>query len=337
MRLPARAAVGLACALLLSTALSACNDARAQSLPLKTVKDAAFGPATRRFDYASADPKAGLLFVADLAGGHVLVFDMRRDALVRTIDGETAAHGVLAVPELGSVYVSATGRDQVDVIDEASLRVVATIPAGHYPDGIAWAPEQKRIYVSDEHGDSVAVIDTATNKLVETIPLGGDVGNTQYDEGSGLIYSNEQTHDELVGIDPKTDKIVSRDKFSDCKGAHGLLIDSPRRLAFIACEDNARLVAFSLATHRQISSTPVGPDPDVLAYDPGKRLLYVAGENGVASVFRVDAGGATKLGEGLVADNAHVVAVDPSTHRVYFPLRHVGEGAALRIMEPTQP
>jgi len=332
-----RSIVASANALLVAGSLWACGGANAQSLPLKTVRDAPFGPATRRFDYASVDPKAGLLFAADLAGGHVLVFDVRSERLVRSIDGVSSVHGVLVVPEQGRVYASATGRDQVNVVDEATLQVVATVPAGHYPDGIAWAPKQKRIYVSDEHGDTVAVIDAATNRLIETIPLGGEVGNTQYDEGSGLIYSNEQTHDEMVGIDPQTDKIVSRNRLTDCEGAHGLLIDASLRLAFIACEDNARLVVFSLSDHRQISSTPSGRSPDVLAYDPGQHLLYVASESGVISVFRVEAHGAAKLGEDFLADNAHVVAVDPATHRVYFPLRHTDGRSVLRIMEPTQP
>jgi YVTN family beta-propeller protein len=320
--------------LLLGSAPATCDGAQDPSLPMKTVKDAPFGPATRRFDYASLDPTTGLLFVADLAGGHVRVFDIRRGLLVGTIGGLASVHGVLAVPELGRVYASATGRDEVAVIDESSLKVVATTPAGHYPDGIAWAPNVRRLYISDEHGDSVAVIDAATSRLIETIPLGGDVGNTQYDTQTGLIFSNEQTHDDLVGIDPRTDKVVSRSHLSGCRGAHGLLIDSPRRLAFIACEDNARLVVYSLGRHSQVSVTPIGKDPDVLAYDSGQHRLYLAAESGVTSVFQVDNGGARKLGQGFLADNAHIVAVDPATHRIYFPLRSLGGRAVLRIMQP---
>lgn len=329
-----RSAWAIAAMLFLSAAPIACGGAAAPPLPLKEVGDAAFGPATRRFDYASLDPKTGLLFVADLAGSHVLVFDVHREQLVKTIDGIASVHGVLAVPELGKVYASATGKDEVQVIDEASLRVVATMPAGHYPDGIAWAPNVKRLYVSDEHGDTVAAIDSTTNRLIETIPLGGNVGNTQFDEASGLIYSNEQTHNDLVGIDPRTDKPVSRYHVTGCAGAHGLLIDAPRRLAFIACEDNARLMVFSLARHNQIGVIPVGSDPDVLAFDSGLSRLYVSSESGVISVFHIETGGAEKLGQAFLADNAHVVAVDPSSHRVFFPLRRAGDGAVLRIMEP---
>jgi YVTN family beta-propeller protein len=319
---------------LLSLALAGCSAASAEPLPLQPVKDIPIGAPTRRFDYASLDPKTGLLFVADLAGGRVLAFDVRKDRLVRAIEGVKSVHGVLAVPELGRVYASATGVDELVAIDEATLRIVGRTPAGHYPDGIAWAPRQGKLYVSDEHGNTVSVIDAAGMRLLGKVPLGGEVGNTQYDAGAGLIYSNEQTHNELVGIDPKTDRIVSRDRLAGCEGSHGLLIDAARRLAFIACEDNARLIVFSLAKHAKLQEEPIGRGPDVLAYDPQQGWLYVSSESGVVSVFRVKDGGLDRLGQAFLADNAHVVAADPSTHRSYFPLRDVGGKAVLRVMAP---
>jgi DNA-binding beta-propeller fold protein YncE len=325
---------GLFAAGLLQLALGGCDGAGAQPLPLATVKDVPLGAPTRRFDYASLDPKAGLLFFADLAGGRVLVFDTRQQRLVKAITGVPSVHGVLAVPELGRAYASATGAHQTVAIDERSLDVVARAPNGRYPDGIAWDPRERKIYVSDETGGAVAVLDAAKHQLLKLIPTGGEVGNTQYDAASGMIYSNVQTKDELVVIDPRSDKIASRHPVPGCDGNHGLLIDSQRRLAFIACEDNAKLVVLSLATHAELQTDTVGEGPDVLAYDPQLRRLYVASESGVVSVFEVEADKVKKLGESFVAANAHVVAVDPSSHAVFLPLRNVGGKSVLRILQP---
>ena len=41
----------------------------------------------------------------------------------------------------------------------------------------------------------------------------------------------------------------------------------------------------------------------------------------------------TELGRGFVGPNAHSVAVDPATHRVYFPLADVGGRPVLRVMD----
>jgi DNA-binding beta-propeller fold protein YncE len=301
-------------------------------LPLTVVKDIPIGPPTRRFDYASLDPAAGLF--ADLAGSRVVAFDVRAGRLVQAVPGVASVHGILAVPELGRVYASATGARELVAIDEKSLAITARSPAGRYPDGVAWDPRERKLYVSDETGGQVAVIDAASHRLVTLIPMGGEVGNTQYDPVSGLIHSNAQGRGELVGIDPRTDRIVSREALPGCAGNHGLLIDAPRRLAFIACEDNARLIALSLATHARIGEETVGGGPDVLAYDSGLRRLYVSSESGVVSVFQADDGKLTNLGQAFLADNAHTVAVDPTTHLVFFPLRNVGGRAVLRIMTP---
>jgi DNA-binding beta-propeller fold protein YncE len=80
-------------------------------------------------------------------------------------------------------------------------------------------------------------------------------------------------------------------------------------------------------------STSVGGSPDVLAFDPGLRRLYVAAETGDVAVFAERGRTLKKLGEDLLAPEAHVVAVDPSTHLVYFPLQ---SGPTLRITRPTR-
>jgi hypothetical protein len=54
----------------------------------------------------------------------------------------------------------------------------------------------------------------------------------------------------------------------------------------------------------------------------------------VVSMFRVDAGAVSKLGDGPVGPNAHVVAVDPETRRSYFPLKNLSGRTMLRILEP---
>ena len=308
--------------------------AASPQLPLALVKDVPIGEPTRRFDYASLDPGAERLFVADLAGGRVLAFDASSGRLIGTVAGVPAVHGVLVVPELHRVFASATGAHQTVAIDEASLKITARSPSGEYPDGIAWDPREGKVYVSDEKGGTVAVLDANADNQTGSIDMGGEVGNTQYDPVDGRIYSNAQGRGELVGIDPTTDKIVSRDPIQGCEGNHGLLIDAQRRLAFIACEDNARLIVFSLSRHAKLSEATLGPGPDVLAFDPQLNRLYVAGESGVVSVFTVSENGVTKIGQAFLADNAHVVSVDPTTHRVYFPLRDVRGQAVLRMMAP---
>jgi DNA-binding beta-propeller fold protein YncE len=211
---------------------------------------------------------------------------------------------------------------------------VARAPAGDYPDGMAYAPQAHKLYVSDEHGGSDTVIDVRSNRRVATIPLGGEVGNTQYDPVSGHVFANVQTRGELAEIDPASDKVVARIALPGARGNHGLYIDAPARLAFVACEDNGRLLVLDMRTRRVTASFEVGEEPDVLAFDPALGWLYVASESGEVALFEVAAREVRALGRAVLGPNAHVVAVDPATHRAYFPLKAWKGKPVLRITRP---
>jgi YVTN family beta-propeller protein len=221
------------------------------------------------------------------------------------------------------------------VIDDQSLNVVARVPAGDYPDGIAYASKENKIYVSDLHGKTDTVIDAKTNQRLTTIELGGGAGNSQYDSVSNRIFVTVDGREELAEIDPHIDQIAGRYPLTGCKGSHGLLIDSEHRLAFAACEENSKLVVFDLQSKKATVTLTVGADPDVLAFDNGLHRLYVSAESGNISIFDEHDRGLQKVFEGFFAANAHTVAVDSRTHRVYWPLQNVNGKPVLRITAPT--
>jgi YVTN family beta-propeller protein len=334
-----RAGVITLLAFLVSTALASgaarAGRSAAAAVPIQKIADVPLGGRTTRLDYASLDPSRHLLFVAHLGDSQVIVFDVQASRVVGRVAGVSSVHGVLALPELNRVYATATatGTGEVVAIDPATLTVIARVPTGGYPDGLAYAPGSHKLYVSDEKAGNEAVIDVRSNTRIATIALGGEAGNTQYDSITGHIFVNAQTRNQLVEIDPASDKIIARYDLPGAQRNHGLLIDPEHRLAFIACEGNDTLIAFDMRTMRPLASFPVGSGPDVIAYDPVFKYLYVASEAGPVSVFRVATGSVKKLGDEFIGPNAHVVAVDPATHRVYFPLKNLNGHTAMRIFE----
>jgi DNA-binding beta-propeller fold protein YncE len=215
------------------------------------------------------------------------------------------------------------------------LKIIAHAGPIHYPDGLAYAPGVKRVFVSDEHGDADAVIDATTNMLVKTIPLGGEAGNTVYDSGSGKILVAVGKKNELAMIDPASQDIIGRYPLPGIEGPHGIALDVNTRLAFIAGEGNHKLAVFDLSSMRVLGSYPVGRDPDVLAFDPGLKMLYVAAESGQVTVFQEN-GKVLDLKGSMHMPHAHTVSVDPQTHLVYFPLENLNGHPILRIMMPAQ-
>ncbi len=301
---------------------------------LKSVANLPLTGGVSRFDYQSLDSQNGLLYIAHMGAGQIIVVNTRTQKVLATLSGFPGVTGVLVVPGLHRLYASVSRSHQVAVVDTQKLKILKRLPGGQFPDGMAFVPGLNQLYVSDEMGGGETVLDLVKNRRLASIKMGGEVGNTRYDPVSRLVYANVQTKNELVSIDPQTRKIVGRYPVRGGRGPHGLWIEPDARLAFLACQGDAKLVVVDLRDFKETAVFDVGREPDVLSYDSGLNILYVASEQGKASLFSVKDRQVKKLGEVEVGENAHSVQADSQTHFVYFPLRKNGKGPVLRVMRP---
>jgi DNA-binding beta-propeller fold protein YncE len=312
-------------------------DVNAGQPSLSTIVDVPLPGGATRFDYQSFDPKTKMLYLSHMGDGELVVFNTQTRTVTAQLAGFPTVTGVLAVPDLHRVFASVAANHEVAVVDTEALKVVARIPAGKFPDGLAYSPETGKVFVSDERGGKETVIEAKTNRHLSTIEMGGEVGNTQYDAGAHQILANVQTRNQVVVIDPQTEKIVGRHALAGGGSPHGLLIVADKRLAFVACEGDSKLLVVDLDTFEVKQVLTTGEGPDVLAFDPGLERLYVATESDIVSVFQLQGNTLQKLEDLRVAPNAHTISVNPETHEVYLPLKNVNGHPVLRIMKPTAP
>jgi DNA-binding beta-propeller fold protein YncE len=307
------------------------------SLPLNWVADVVLPGSASRFDYQAIDPVNRRLYVAHLGDSSLLVFDLDAARVIQEIPGLPSIHGVVAAPEQHLVFATATAEKTLAIIDDRALQVQSRVPAGEYPNGLAFDPVSGRVFVSNNRGSGVVVVDARSAHALGSIDVGGGAGNTQYDAPSGHVLAAVHGQAFLADIDPVTAQVAGRIALPGMRTCHGLLVASSLRLAFAACHGAVpRLAVVDLRTRRESSTLPLPPDVDVLAFDPGLRRLYAASETGTVAVFAIAAGGGvTELARGFVGPHAHSAAVDPPTHRVYFPLENVGGHPVLRVMEAT--
>lgn len=317
------------------------------------VGDFPLGAATSRADYQSFDPTSSRLYIANMGGGKLLAFDTIKNSMIAERDRLPKVTGVLAVPELRRVYVSvpgaglvpsimvglgmaglSKGRAAVAVLDSEDLHEVSRLPGGVFPDGLAYDPVHQRIYVSDELGSAVLVLDAKANRMIARIETGGEVGNIGYDPVSARVYAPIQSRGELIAIDPVSLAIVARFPLLGGRHPHGLAIAPGAAVGYVACDGDDRLLVVDLRSGAVIERQVLVHDPDVLAIDAGQRRLYVASESGMLSSFDIANVRAPRaLGDVFVGENAHSVAVDPRTHRLYFPLADVKGKMVLRVLQ----
>ena len=282
-----------------------------------------------RFDYQTEDPASGRLYLSHMYDAHIEVFDTRSQRVVERIPDTPGVTGVWVVPQTGKLYASVTGDHCVAIYSTPELALRRSVGPIGFPDGIASAAG--RVFVSDESGGGELVIDGSGDSAVARIPLGGEAGNTKYDAGSGCVLVAVQTLDQVVAIDPASLRVVARFQLAGAAHPHGMVLDDADRLLFVANEGNATVEVVDLAALAVVADLPVGDDPDVLAFDPARRRLYVATESGGLWVYHLD-GRELRVDGALDLPHAHTVSVDPATHRVYVPLQDLHGHPVLRIL-----
>jgi DNA-binding beta-propeller fold protein YncE len=325
-------------AVLLVAAVACGNQSRdgfPPGLPLRPVGQIRLPGDNSRFDDASLDGDRGLLFIAHQGDSEVVEVDLNAQRVVRTIPNLAAVHGVLAIGALNRVYATATRVNQVVAIDEKTGNELGRAPTGAYPGGLAYDSRRGAIWTTNLKDGTETVLDAATLHVRATVDVGGDVGNVAYDPGSDRMLVAMRSRDELAVIDPGAMTVVRRVALPDCDSPHGLAIDQQHELVFVGCYNNATLLIVDQSSWRIVGTAPVGQGPDVLAYDTVARRVYVAAESGILAVLVLHDSTVAVIRSDHLADDAHVVVIDPRTHRSYYPAPGGPSGPVLLEYEAT--
>jgi YVTN family beta-propeller protein len=304
-------------------------------LPLTLVSDVPLPGGSTRFDYQEIDPSKGHLVVAHMNDSSVLVLNLADASVAKLLPNIPTPRGV-AVGD-GRIFVTSSP-SQLVIIDGTGLTEIARVPTGTAPDGVGYDPVDHIAGVSAQQDGAASLIPNMGTGQRTDVPLGKETGNVIYDPGRGVFWAavvNASPPDQLVQIDPVAKKVTARIDLPGCSGAHGMRLHPDGKTAFVACEDNNVLVRVDLGAARVLANAPTGAGPDVMAIDPGLGWLYVAAESGDLVVFDIGKPGLVTIDQEHPGDNSHSVAVDPATHRVFFPLMSGPNGKpVMRIMQP---
>jgi DNA-binding beta-propeller fold protein YncE len=308
------------------------------SLPLVLVADVDLPGKAVRFDYQDVDVAKGLLVIAHMNDASVVIVKLSDGSLVKVLPGIPTARGVVVGDDVGRIFVTSSPNKLV-IIDNGSLNEITRVNTGKGPDGVGWDPLHQIVGVSDQADGAISLIAGAGSGPRKQVRLGTETGNVAFDASRAVFWITVVTPsppDLLVAIDPVAARVTSTLPLPGCSGAHGLRIHPDGKSALVACEGNARVVRVELGGMHALDIASSGKDPDVLAVDRGLGWLYVSAESGELKVFDVAKPGLRLIDSEHPGDASHSVAVDDSSHRVFFPLLAGPKGTpVLRIMKPS--
>src|SRR3569623_7592 len=302
---------------------------------LTLVNDVPLPGAANRFDYQEIDAANNQLVVAHMNDNAVLVLSLANGSEKKLLPTIPTPRGVA----LGDCKNNVTSTpSKLVIIDATTLTEITRVDTGSSPDGDAFDPDDKIVGVSDQGDGALSLIANSGTGTRTPVALGTETGNVVYDASRKQFWITvvkSSGPNVLVEVDPKASTVTTTIPLPGCGGAHGLRLHPDGKSAFIACEDNDKLARGVLGT-QAITIGATGAGPDVLSIDTGKGWLYVSGESGDVTIWDINQPGTALVGHVHPGDNAHTVAADPTTHRVFFPLpQGTASTPVLRVMRPS--
>ena len=302
-----------------------------------------------RFDYLSADPESGRVYVS--RSTHVMVVDGATGTVVGDIPDTPGAHGIAFAPRSNHGFTTNGGDSTVTMFDLKTLTVIKKIQthtAGL--DGIIYDDATDRIFTMNHgrpHGSTTA-IDAKTGEVVGAVPLDGGGPEGATGDGEGRIFINLEDKNEIQVVDTKALKSITTWPLAPCEGPGGIAIDRPSLRLFSACGESSIDVVVDARSGKVVAQFPIGAGSDALGYDPSRKLIYTPGGGG-----RGRAGAALAPGTVTIAhqdspdkytvvttvttmNGARTIAVDPATHRAYTFTPEYGPAPAPAAGTPPQ-
>jgi DNA-binding beta-propeller fold protein YncE len=287
-------------------------------------------PGNGGYDYVFIDQVNHILYASH--GTAVNVVDLQTEKVIGTISNMKGVHGIAVVNELNRGFISDGKANAVFAFDTKTFKMIKAIPVtGTDADGIIYDPFSKRILAFEGDSHAAVVIDPQELKQVATIELGGGPEFAVSDE-KGMIYNNLEDKSSLNVIDAKTMKVVKNYPLDPCGGPTGLALDKQDQRLFTVCRQNKGMSVIDISTGKVVQTLPIGAGVDAVVYDAENKLVVASNGDGTASVFKQNSPDSYSLLQTLTTQyRAKTMAMDFSTHKLYFPVADFQKGTKTQV------
>jgi DNA-binding beta-propeller fold protein YncE len=281
-------------------------------------------------DYAYIDQANHILYASH--GTAVNVVDLRTEKPIAVIDNMKGVHGIAVVNNLNRGFISDGKGNAVIAFDTKTFKTIKVIPiTGTDADGIIYDSFSKKIFVFEGDGKAAVVVDPQKLTQVRSIEMGGAPEFAVSDE-KGLVYNNLEDKSSLNVIDTKTMKIIKNYPLDPCGGPTGLAIDKKNQRLFTVCRENKGMSVIDISTGKIVQTLPIGTGVDAVIYDAANKVVIASNGDGTASIFKQNSPDSYTLTQTLATQyRAKTMAMDLSTHKLYFPVSEYQKGTKNQV------
>ncbi len=293
--------------------------AQTANLP-QGVYQSAYSVSAQRLYVASAvgrpPVKASRLLAVDPASLGVVASATPALQASRT-DGQVQAVYGLAVDEARSqIWTTNTRSGSVAVYRQSDLSLVKQFPDDVTPHArdVLIDTAHHRAYVSSPNSNLIHVFDSATLQPLPGITLTGageapKPMSLALDAAHQRLYTVSLNTAEVFAIDTATGRQVARYPVPGVQGASGIAVDNQAQRLYVVAQKSGDLSVLDARTGRVLQHLATGAGALNVAFDPVRRLAYVA-NRGAGTVTVVDEAGVIQAQVDTGSAPNHI-ALDP--------------------------
>ncbi len=292
------------------------------------------------FDHFVADVAGNRLFATAEENSKVLVFDLKTNKLVHTIDDLKAPHSMLYRADLKKLFVVDGDLGEVKIYDTESYKPAGSVKLREGADASSYDPKTKYLYVVNGGKDAklanayISIIDTTTAKTVGEIKIdSNDVEGIAFETSGPRMYVDIRGNNSVEVFDrDKRTLLATWSVAQDAKKPTAIALDEKGHRLFVGTRDPGKLLVLDSESGKVVNRLPAAAMVDDMAYDGSSKRIYFAGTLFLDVFRQSDADHYDRIGHIPTSFRAKTAILIPELNRFYLGVpHHENQNAEVRV------
>lgn len=294
------------------------------------------------FDHFAVDLKGNRLFSTAEENEKVLIFDLKSNKLIHTIEGLKAPHSMVYRGDLKKLFVVDGDLGELKIFNSESYEPIGAVKLREGADSSTYDPATKYLYIVETGKDAhqpdsyIDIVDTTSAKKVGEIKIDNDDVEAMALEKSGSrLFVNIRGKAEVQVYDRKSRKLLATWPFADvAKKPTTMALDEADRRLFIGTRDPGKLIVLDTESGKVVTSYSAASMTDDMVYNAAQRRIYFAGSEYVDVFQQKDPDHYEQIGHIPTAFRAKTAILVPELNRYYLAVpHHEKQSAELRVYD----
>jgi WD40 repeat protein len=297
------------------------------------------------FDHFVVDLAGNRLFATAEENSKVLVFDLKTDKLIHSIDDLKAPHSLLYLADAKKLYIMDGDLGEVRIYNSDSYKPTGSIKLKEGVDASSYDPQSQRLYVVNGGKDAklpnayISVIDTNTDKAISEIKIdSNDVEGIAIEKAGSRMFVNIRGNNSVEVFDRNKGNLLATWSIAqDAKKPTAIGLDESGHRLFVGTRDPAKLVVLDTESGKVVTSLPAAAMVDDMSYDAGSKRIYYAGTLFLDVFEQRDSDHYDRVGHVPTAFRAKTGILVPEMKQYYLGVpHHEKQSAEVRVYSVTQ-